>query len=131
MNEAQSSRFKNLLLLGWLLAFGLPFVLITDLFPFHRFGMFARTPTADEEIQRYSIELKIKEKRWKMLKTGNPYFDKSYFCQLASDAFNRPEKRPNLAFKLVQTLDLKPDSIRLVKYAMNAPIRYLLIYPNR
>ena len=115
---------------GWLIAFGLPFVLITDLFPLHRFGMFARMPNPNEEVQLYSIELKINPKPWQTLETDNPYFDKSYFYHLASDAFGEREKSESLADKLIQTLSPKPDSIRLVKQSMNASSKSSLIYPN-
>ena len=115
---------------GWLIAFGLPFVLITDLFPLHRFGMFARMPNPDEEVQLYSIELKINPKPWQTLETGNPYFDKSYFYHLASDVFDEREKSESLAEKLIHTLSPKPDSIRLVKKSMNASSKSILIYPN-
>lgn len=123
-------RFQTVILAAWLLAFGLPFVVITDLFPLHRFGMFARMPNPGEEVQLFSIEVKVGNEPWKTLLTGNPYFDKSYFYHLASDAFGKKEKSSALADKLRRTLSPQPDSIRLVKEVLNAEIQTVVIYPT-
>ena len=130
VKEGTNTRFRNLVLAGWLIAFGLPFVLISDLFPLHRFGMFARMPNPTEEVQIYSIEVKTKPKHWLKLEIGNPYFDKSYFYHLASDAFDNQKKTASLADKLLNTLSAKPDSIRLVKQTMNTTVKSFIIYPN-
>lgn len=109
---------KVRLLVLWLAAFGLPFVLITDLFPLHRFGMFARLPDQKSTTSKCYLETKTGTSDWLILKTGNAYFDEGYLSKLGSEAIDDPSMAKNLAEKLKKTLYPVPDSLRMVAVRM-------------
>jgi hypothetical protein len=90
-----------------LLSFGIPFLFLTDLFPFHRFGMFAGIARNPEKTASYEIETH-QNGNWKNLETGNPYFDSGYFPAMAEKAFGHPKKEKELA-ELLQESMKKPE----------------------
>jgi hypothetical protein len=119
---------RNAALVVFLLVFGLPFLAITDLFPFHRFGMFARIPEKAQDVSQYVFEVKEPGKSWKKLEAGNPYFDYNYFPLLAEKGFQNPDLGQNLGSKLFSSLEEKPDSIRIFRTKENQGT-FICIYP--
>jgi hypothetical protein len=117
---------KNLLIGILVLFFGLPFLAITDLFPFHRFGMFARIPSNENSLIQYHVETHQPDSVWKILQTGNEYMDKSYIPLLARKAIHDPAEQRQLAEKLLKNLKEKPDSIRI---SGSAGEKSILIFP--
>lgn len=67
------------------LAFGLPFLAISDLFPFHRYGMFARMPAKTKAESRFSIDYK-KLGEYHSVQSGNGYVDNNYLPLWAEKA---------------------------------------------
>lgn len=99
----------------FLIAFGLPFLAITDLFPLHRFGMFARIPETPEKVEHFWFETRVSDKGWQKLQTGNPYFDHSYLPVLAEKGYRIPQEYEKWILKLRSVRSEKPDSIRIVR----------------
>lgn len=106
---------KNFALILILLVFGLPFLVITDLFPLHRYGMFARIPENPAQVERYSFETKTLGSKWQKLQTGNPYFDDSYLPALAEKVYHLPADSEKWVMKLRSVPKEKPDSIRILR----------------
>jgi hypothetical protein len=69
---------KNKLTFLVSLIFGIPFILMTDLFPLHRYGMFASLPGNPSIKKKYEIEIFLKG-TWQVLTSGNEYLDHGYF----------------------------------------------------
>ena len=104
----QRSSFLSLLIP---LIFGIPFLLLTDLFPFHRFGMFARFP-----VKKPAPEIKILlygSDTVMLLKTGSPCLDRGLLNQWAQAAFKDSSKADLLLEKLRPSLRPFPDSVAL------------------
>jgi hypothetical protein len=115
----------------WILVFvfGLPFLVITDLFPFHRFGMFARIPSQPGEVVKYQFQQKTKGKNWEAVKVGNAYFDQNYLPMLAEKLVLFPEKAEVWGDKLYRSLSSKPDSIKIIS-SSNSENQVILVYPR-
>ena len=105
---------KKIVILLFIIAFGLPFLLIGDLFPLHRFGMFARTIPLEQQESDYFISYKMDSTGWTKLSTGNEYMDAEYFPIWAKNAFLDSKKANQLVLKLIQTMPSDPDSICLI-----------------
>lgn len=114
-----ANSFKRRFLFLWLAVFGVPFVLVAELFPMHRFGMFARRPNPGEGTTKAHLETKTDDEPWKKLETGNAYFDNGYFSTLAQQAANEEPKKAQLAQNLAHTLHPAPDSLRIVVTGMS------------
>jgi hypothetical protein len=121
---------KNWYLVVIILFFGLPFLGLTDLFPLHRFGMFALVPTDQKKVESFEIQVKNPKENWKTLQTGNEYFDKNYFPVLASRSFYDKEKSIKLGLKINNTLIEKPDSIRIISTSGSTLTQSSIIYPK-
>jgi len=104
---------QNWMIIILCLAFGSPFLAITDLFPLHRFGMFAQMPESNNQIETYQIELKVFGKNWVPLKTGNTYMDESYLPFLAKKNIKHPESKKEFGKKIHLSLKEQPDSIKV------------------
>lgn len=93
------------------LIFGIPFLLLTDLFPFHRFGMFARipakNPAAEVRILLCGSDTAM------LLETGSPCLDRGLLNQWAAAAFQDSSKADLLLEKLRPSLRPFPDSVFL------------------
>lgn len=100
---------RNLFPLLIPLVFGIPFLLISDLFPFHRFGMFARHSSAPVT-EETRILLAVGDTLMK-LESGSPCLDRGLFPQLASHAINDEESAGVLLEKLRTVLNPFPDSV--------------------
>lgn len=79
-----------------LFVFGIPFLLISDWFPLHRFGMFARIPVSIEKQVQFRI-VTLQSGTWKSFETGNAYFDQSYTSLWAKRAWNEDDFRKKLS----------------------------------
>jgi len=107
MNLQRSTLFSLLIPL----VFGIPFLLLTDLFPFHRYGMFARLPS---KIQPEEVRIRIKEgSDWKEFQTGSPCLDRGILARLAEAGFSDQKEAQNLLDKIRPSLNPFPDSIFL------------------
>lgn len=94
--------------------FGIPFLAMQDLFPLHRYGMFARSARLQGSLLRhYSIEVRHPARNWEPLQTGNPYFDAGYFPEWARRAAEKPEYRNGFARKIKLSFPTPPDSVRI------------------
>lgn len=113
----------------WLLAlfFGLPFLLLIDFFPFHRFGMFARISPVEKPTEKIYIEY-FHQAAWKKLETGNAYMDANYLPQMASRALGNAKKEKELGRKLAKELPEITDSVRM-RLELGNQITYRLLFP--
>lgn len=121
---------KNLYPLVLVVTFGLPFLAITDLFPLHRFGMFARIPETKGSIEFFEFQTKTKNGTWQKLKTGNDYMDQSYLPLLAERCFGSNDKQMVMGNKLAASLKDKPDSIRIAKSGLEKLSQHFTIFPK-
>ena len=110
------------------LVFGLPFLAITDLFPLHRFGMFVQIPDQHKYMDSLKIEVKVGDKNWERLKTGNSYMDESYLPLYAKKSLRNIEDRKSFGDKIHKSLKEKPDSIQVI-YSNIGRAQNLRIYP--
>ena len=120
----------RILLILFILIFGIPFLLITDLFPLHRYGMFAGISSQSGESEKFHIEMKVAGS-WQTLSAGNEYLDNNYFPLQAEQAFRTPAYRPELAGKIRASLRTKPDSVFIIRKAGQSQDVHLLIYPRQ
>jgi hypothetical protein len=91
------------------LIFGIPFLLLTDLFPFHRYGMFARLPAADP-----SPECRIllaNADTLLELKTGSPSLDRGLVSRWAAAGWQYDSAAAQLLQMLRPSLVPFPDSV--------------------
>jgi hypothetical protein len=93
------------------LIFGIPFLLLLDLFPFHRYGMFARIP-ASKPAPEVRIMLASQDSLLE-LKTGSPCLDRGMLAQMAAQGFENQSRAAELLVKLRPSLRPFPDSIFL------------------
>ena len=119
-------RFAKFLPLGLVIIFGLPFLMLTDLFPFHRYGMFARMPAKNPESEVRILT--ANEGKWKQLQTHSPNLDKGALPGLAAAAFGNPVKEKSLVEKILPSINPVPDSIALIKTAHPKPWKRI-VYP--
>lgn len=105
---------QKLLIVLLCVAFGLPFLVLADLFPFHRFGMFASLPRQAASYSHLEIQWKTSG-NWKKMQTGNTYFDDLYIPQKALVAFGNPSLEKALVGKLKAAMPLAFDSVRWIK----------------
>ena len=117
------------LIILFVLVFGIPFLLITDLFPLHRYGMFAGVSRQPGKTEKFRIEMKVAGS-WQTLSAGNEYLDKNYFPLQAEQAFRNPAYRQELADKIRASLRTKPDSVLIIQEVGNSSDVQLLIYPK-
>jgi hypothetical protein len=108
------------------LIFGIPFLLLLDLFPFHRYGMFARIP-AGKPAPEVRIMVASRDTLLE-LKTGSPYLDRGVMAKMATQAYGSKSKAADLLAKLRPSLHPFPDSVFLEQ---NQPSGWLRkrIYP--
>jgi len=118
------------LIILFVLVFGIPFMLITDLFPLHRYGMFAGISRQPGESEKFQIEMKVAG-RWQTLSASNEYLDNNYFPLQAEHAFRTPAYRPELADKIRASLRTKPDSVLIIRKAGQSQDVKLVIYPKQ
>jgi hypothetical protein len=91
------------------LFFGIPFVLLSDLFPFHRYGMFARVP---KEAPKAEIQILLAGKDTIIeLKTGSPCLDRGLLKKMARNALIDSIEAGKLLDKLRPALVPFPDSV--------------------
>jgi len=110
------------------LIFGLPFLLITDLFPLHRYGMFAALPSHETKTVKTEIHVHS-DRHWKKLVTGNEYLDAGYLPKEAELAFGKRNLEKTLGLKLVQALKNEPDSILIQRQKWNLKPEKRTIFP--
>lgn len=120
----------RILVILFVLIFGVPFLLITDLFPLHRYGMFAGISRQPGVSEKFHIDLKVAG-RWQTLMAGNEYLDQNYFPLQAELAFRNLSYRPELADKIRASLRTKPDSVLIIRKAGKSDDVQLLIYPKQ
>lgn len=104
-------RPEKLLPLLPIFVFGIPFLLITDLFPLHRFGMFARIPGKKQGMNVEVIQ--FREGKKLQVLTGNHCLDKGILASLSAAAWTVPQKAEELTGRLLPSLHPVPDSIFL------------------
>lgn len=104
---------KNIGIFLFLIFFGIPFLAVSDLFPFHRFGMFAQLPVSSNSEFLGQIQIK-KDGKWQKAETGNAYLDKNYFPLWANRAMREPEFKKRLLAQFQKNGTAKADSIRFV-----------------
>lgn len=95
------------------MAFGLPFLGIVDLFPLHRFGMFARIPESGSYADFRLV--KFQNGQWQEIKFGNAYFDDSYGKIWASRAWNDSLFRQKLSRVLSEKIPGDTHSLAIQK----------------
>jgi hypothetical protein len=120
----------RILVILLVLIFGIPFLLITDLFPLHRYGMFASISMQQGGIEKFQIQTKVAGS-WQPLSAGNAYLDQNYFPLQAELAFRNPSYRPELADKIRASLRTKPDSVFIIRRVASSADIQLLIYPKQ
>jgi hypothetical protein len=97
-----------------LFLFGIPFLAMQDLFPLHRYGMFARSARLPGSLlKHYSIEIRHPGRNWEELQTGSPYFDSGFFPEWARRAVEKPEIRTAFTRKIKLSFPITPDSVRI------------------
>ncbi len=107
----QGMQPRKLLPLFLPLVFGIPFLLLCDLFPFHRFGMFARLPSKAPEAE--TRILLADRDSLHVLQTGSPCLDRGLISTMAAAAFPDPAASELLIKKLQTALRPFPDSVLL------------------
>jgi len=112
------------------LVFGIPFLLLADLFPLHRYGMFSGLARPEIVFSQYSIHIHLAGK-WQKLEAENEYLDKNYFPMEAMRAFGDKESENKLVSKIRASLRVKPDSIRLESDSASASTTYRIIFPQK
>ena len=120
----------RILIILFVLIFGVPFLLITDMFPVHRYGMFAGISRQPGELEKFHIEMKVAGS-WQILSAGNEYLDSNYFPLQAEQAFHTPAFRSELADKIKASLRAKPDSVLIIRKGGKSADVQLLIYPKQ
>lgn len=120
----------RILLILFILIFGIPFLLITDLFPLHRYGMFAGISRQPGEMKKFHIKMKVAGS-WQTLSAVNEYLDQNYFPLQAEQAFRTPAYSSELADKIRASLRTKPDSVLIIQEVGNSSDVQLLIYPKQ
>lgn len=95
--------------------FGLPFLGLVDLFPLHRFGMFARLPESGS-LPVFRL-VKFQNGQWQALTFGNAYFDDSYGKIWASRAWSDSLFRKKLT--KVLSAKIPADSLPLAIEKIN------------
>jgi len=106
------------------LVFGIPFLLITDLFPLHRYGMFARIPVSAPESP---VKILVhKDGNWAELSSGSPYLDAGILPRKSLEAFGDTLKESQFRLALLSTFKKVPDSIALEKNQNNQKVRHIL-----
>jgi hypothetical protein len=120
---------KKLLYFCLPIVFGIPFLLMTDLFPLHRYGMFAGLARKKQPLSQYSIEIHLTGK-WTKLEAENEYLDKNYFPLVAERAFGHLESEASLASKINASQKIKPDSIRIRKISQQKPDSTRFVFPT-
>ncbi|HRH33871.1 MAG TPA: hypothetical protein PKY12_02385 [Catalimonadaceae bacterium] len=96
-----------------ILFFGLPFLAVTDFFPLHRFGMFARLPLTPTEEYKSEIQVK-KGNKWQRFETGNAYVDQNYMSIWGNRSTHDLEFRKRLSAQIRKNGLAPSDSIRLL-----------------
>jgi len=120
----------RILIVIFVLIFGIPFLLITDLFPLHRYGMFAGISKQKGEPEKFHLKMKVAGS-WQTLSAGNEYLDNNYFPLQAELAYRTPAYRTELADKIRASLRIKPDSVFIIRKAGQSEDIQLLIYPKQ
>lgn len=116
---------QRLIPLFLVLVFGIPFLMLTDLFPLHRYGMFARIPASAPE-SPVNI-LVYKDGNWTELSSGSPYLDAGILPRKSLEAFGDSLKESQFRLSLLSTFKKMPDSIALEKNQNNQKIRRILL----
>lgn len=108
------------------LFFGIPFVLLSDLFPFHRFGMFARIP---KEAPKPEIHILLAGNDTIIeLKTGSPCLDRGLLKKMARNALIDSIEAGKLLDKLRPALVPFPDSV-FIEFKKPSGWQRKTIYP--
>jgi hypothetical protein len=122
MNLQRSTLFSLLIPL----VFGIPFLLLTDLFPFHRYGMFARIPNSKTGPE---VRILLANRDTTLaLETGSPCLDRGILARLAEAGFSDQKEAHNLLDKIRPSLNPFPDSI-LLEQKQNSGWQRKRIYP--
>jgi len=109
------------------LFFGIPFVLLSDLFPFHRYGMFARIP---KEAPKAEIQILLAGKDTIIeLKTGSPCLDRGLLKKMARNALIDSIEAVKLLDKLRPALVPFPDSV-FIELKKSSGWQRKTIYPS-
>jgi len=81
-------KLKNIIITGFIAALILPFILVTDLFPFARFGMFAEPVRATDTLQVFEPEY-YKHHQWHHLDGRDLHLASNSFMYLARNYYYR------------------------------------------
>lgn len=98
-------KLKNIIITGFIAALILPFILITDFFPFARFGMFAEPVSVADTLKTFEAEYYQKH-QWHKLNGKQFNMASGSFMYLAANYFYRNQSREFLN-KLSQSI---PDT---------------------
>jgi len=98
-------KLKNIIITGFITALILPFILITDFFPFARFGMFAEPVRAADTLKTFEAEY-YQNLQWHNLDAKQFNMASGSFMYLAGNYFYRNQAKEFLN-KLSQAI---PDT---------------------
>ncbi|GAL83047.1 hypothetical protein MYP_273 [Sporocytophaga myxococcoides] len=87
-------KLKNIIISGFIAALILPFILITDLFPFARFGMFAEPVSSADTLKIFEAEFyqnhqwhNLNAKQFNMASGSFMYLARNYYYRNQSQEF--------------------------------------------
>ena len=125
MDNFYSMFRQRLIPLFLVFVFGIPFLMLTDLFPLHRYGMFARIPVSAPESP---VKILVYQNgNWTELSSGSPYLDAGILPRKSLEAFGDSLKESQFRLALLSTFKKKPDSIALEKNQNNQKVRRILL----
>jgi hypothetical protein len=85
-------KLKNIIVSGFITALILPFILITDLFPFARFGMFAEPVSSADTLKMFEVEY-YQNHQWHTLDAKRFNLASGSFMYLAGNYFYRNQSK--------------------------------------
>ncbi len=85
-------KLKNIIITGFIAALILPFILITDFFPFARFGMFAEPVSSVDTLKIFEAEY-FKNHQWHKLDAKQFNMASGSFMYLAGNYFYRNQSK--------------------------------------
>ena len=86
---------KKILIVGMTIAVWVPFILLTDLYPFFRFGMFAEPVRESIQMEQFAIQFIAADGNWQVLSpeqlgiSSLAYLMRNYYYRDQSAAFLR------------------------------------------
>lgn len=86
-----SSKIKNIIIAGMLFLVTLPFLLITDIFPFLRFGMFAEPVRTEKQMELFEVSYLDSSMNERTLNPEMVGIEPHFFLYIARNYYYRKE----------------------------------------